>query len=101
MHGPLICHECRIFLKEDEEHEKEQQAYEDRRQAKYAAQLAGDHNKTETDNKDSTQGGGTTQQRGYLRRCAITITSTRTTSKLHPRYPRAGLHPWPTGYKGG
>jgi hypothetical protein len=55
MHGPLICHECRIFLKEDEEHEKEQQAYEDRRQAKYAAQLAGDNNKTETDNKESTQ----------------------------------------------
>jgi hypothetical protein len=42
MHGPLICYECCIFLKEDEEHEKEQQAYEDRRQAKYKAQLEGD-----------------------------------------------------------
>jgi hypothetical protein len=55
MHGPLICHECRIFLKEDEEHEKEQQAYEDRRQAKYAAQIAGTNNKTTTDNKEYTQ----------------------------------------------
>jgi hypothetical protein len=31
MHGPLICYKYRIFLKEDEEHDKEQQAYEERR----------------------------------------------------------------------
>ncbi len=53
MHCPLICYECRIFLKEDEEHEKEQQAYEDRRQAKYKAQIAGDNDMTQTD-KEAT-----------------------------------------------
>ena len=29
MHGPLICYECRLLLKEDEAHEKEQQEYKD------------------------------------------------------------------------
>jgi hypothetical protein len=53
MHGPLICYECRIFLKEDKEHEKEQQAYEDRRQAKYKAQIAGDNDMTQID-KEAT-----------------------------------------------
>jgi hypothetical protein len=53
MNGPLICYECRIFLKEDEEHEKEQQAYEDRRQAKYKAQLAGDNEVAKTDKGES------------------------------------------------
>jgi hypothetical protein len=53
MHGSLICYECRIFLKEDEEHEKEQQAYEDRRQAKYKAQLAGDNEVAKTDKEES------------------------------------------------
>jgi hypothetical protein len=55
MHGPLICYECRILLREDEEHEKEQHAYEDRRQAKYAAQLAGGNDKTKNDHKESKQ----------------------------------------------
>jgi hypothetical protein len=55
MHGPLICYECRIFLKEDEAHEKEQQAYEDRRQAKYKAQLEGDTVVTKTDKEESTK----------------------------------------------
>ena len=54
MHGPLICYECRIFLKEDEEHEKEQQAYEDRRQAKYKAQLEGD-TVVQTNKEEATQ----------------------------------------------
>jgi hypothetical protein len=54
MHGPLICYECRIFLKEDEEHEKEQQAYEDRRQAKYKAQLEGD-TVVKTNKEEATQ----------------------------------------------
>ncbi len=55
MHGPLICYECRIFLKEDEEHEKEQQAYEDRRQAKYKAQLEGDTVVPKTDTETTTK----------------------------------------------
>jgi hypothetical protein len=48
MNGPLTCHSCRLLLKEDEEHNKEQQQYdvrrqvkEDQRQARYHAQLAG------------------------------------------------------------
>jgi hypothetical protein len=30
MHGPLICYECHLLLKEDEAHEKEQQEYNDK-----------------------------------------------------------------------
>jgi hypothetical protein len=55
MHGPLICYECRIFLKEDEEHEKEQQAYEERRQAKYKKQLEGETEVMKTDKEESTK----------------------------------------------
>ncbi len=55
MHGPLICYECRIFLKEDEEHDKEQQDYEDRRQAKYKKQLEGETEVTKTDKEEFTK----------------------------------------------
>ena len=55
MHGPLICYECRIFLKEDEAHEKEQHAYEERRQAKYKKQLAGETEVMQTDKEESTK----------------------------------------------
>ncbi len=50
MHGPLICYECRIFLREDEE-----QAYEDRRQAKYKKQLEGETEVTKPDKEESTK----------------------------------------------
>ena len=63
MHGPLICHDCRIFLKDDAAHEKEQQAYEDRKQAKYAAQLAGTNTETNTDNKEITTEDATTEDK--------------------------------------
>ena len=55
MNGPLTCHSCRLLLKEDEEHNKEQQQYdvrrqvqEDQRQARYHAQLAGTTEDTES-----------------------------------------------------
>ena len=55
MNGPLTCHSCRLLLKEDEEHNKEQQQYdvrrqvkEDQRQARYQAQLAGTTENTES-----------------------------------------------------
>ena len=60
MHGRLICHECRILLKEDEAHEKEQQAYEDRRHAKYADQLAGTNPQTNINTVEPTQEESTT-----------------------------------------
>ena len=55
MHGPLICHECRISLKEDAAHEKEQQAYEDRRQERYKKQLEGDTEVTPNEKRNQQQ----------------------------------------------
>jgi hypothetical protein len=65
MHGPLICYECRIFLKEDEEHEKEQQAYEDRRQANYKPQIAGDNDMTQTDKQATDKAAQHTNNDGH------------------------------------
>ncbi len=96
MHGPLICYECRIFLKEDEEHEKEQQAYEDRRQAKYKAQLEGD-TVVKTHKEEATQevkDPYDAQTQAIVNKAYFA--HTRPTSKLHARNPGTGFSSWPT-----
>jgi hypothetical protein len=58
MNGPLTCKTCRVLLEEDKAHEKEQQEYNDKRQAvrqaRYAAQLAGTA-ETEKDTPQESQ----------------------------------------------
>jgi hypothetical protein len=63
MNGPLTCKACRVLLEEDKAHEKEQQDYNNKRQAvrqsRYDAQLAGTaeeakHQDTQRD--DETKG---------------------------------------------
>jgi hypothetical protein len=71
MHGPLICYPCRLLLKEDEAHEKEQQEYKDKREAKrqaqYDAQLAGTaedtkHQNIPQDNATQTKNNASSQE---------------------------------------
>ncbi len=85
MNGPLPCKACRVLLEEDKAHEKEQQEYNDKRQARYAAQLAG----TAEAEKDPTQG---IQKKGEQRRTTpVIVHGSQLTSKKIRR--RMGISP--------
>jgi hypothetical protein len=55
--GTLTCHSCRILLHEDKEHDKEQQQYEDNRQAKCKVQLTGTVEDPDSQQLETTQTG--------------------------------------------